>query len=179
MMFAKDDIEFIQGRLVNTIIAHDGEPYTVASVVSKKPYVYLILTPLDDTEEIIQINIDKVDFRPVPLGFINFDKGGCRYLSRIPHRAWKQGMTNSNITNHGIDIFRYKHDLRNTIINNYPTFAEANKRQVLTAFHRDFCVHNNTISYKDIGEVATYNAGKFTMVPRYFYLQEYLHEVLK
>lgn len=178
-MFAKDDIEFIQGRLVNTIISHNGEPHVVANVISKKPYVYLLVTPLDETKPIAQVNIDKVDFRPVSLGFINFPFNDCRYLSRIPHRAWKQGLTNNNITNHGIDVFRHKQELRNTIIGNYPTFAEANKKQVFTAFHRDFCVKNNIIAYKDIGEVATYNAGKFTMVPRYFYLQEYLHEVLK
>lgn len=178
-MFAKDDIEFIEGRLVNTIIQHNGEPSFVARVHKKDPYVYLDLTPLNADLPMYKVNIDKVDFRPVELGFINFDRHDCRYLSRIPHRAWKQGLTNNNITNHGLDVVRSRVELRKTIINDFPTFAEANKKQHLTAFHRDFCVKNNIISYKDIGEVATYNAGKFTMVPRYFYLQEYLHEVLK
>lgn len=178
-MFAKDDVDFIAKRLTNTIISDAGEPVVVSLVHEVNKYIYLNLQPLSEELAEREVNIDKVDFRPVPLGFINFDYSNCRYLTRIPHRAWRQGLTNDNVTNHGIDLFRCKKELRNTIVNNYPTFAEANKKKYTTAFHRDFCVLNNTISYKDIGIVANYNAGKFTMLPKYFYLQEYLHEVLK
>jgi hypothetical protein len=177
-MFAKDDIDFIKGRLVDTIISHNKEPSYVIDVNRLRDDVVLTLAPLKEDLPPYNANIDDADLRPVPLGFVNFDRSECRWFSRVPHRAWKQGMTMENTVCHGVDIRKYRSNLRRTIIGDYPKFTDACKKANLTAFHRDFAVKGKEIYYKDLGVVGVHDKGTFTLKPEWFYLQEYLHEVM-
>ena len=173
-MFLKDDVDFIAGRLNNSIVSYNNEPVSVGKVYKdKKGDVLADILDLNDTPY-SGVDIDQLDCRPVKLGFINFTTSDCRYLSRIPHRAWRQGMTVDNTLNYGIDLWRYRLNLRDTILGNYPTFAVANTKKYFTAFHRDFAVKKNLILYKDIGIIG--ELGKLD--PRFTYLDEYLQEAV-
>ena len=65
-------------------------------------------------------------------------------------------------------------DLRNTILNIYPSFSEASKSDYTTAFCRSFAVNNSEIHYR--GEVVGV-MGK-GLNPDKLYLREFFEEMV-
>lgn len=175
-MFAQDDIEFIQKRCVGSMFLHDKEPVMVDKVTrAKTGKIVFRMYKLFPDQNMFEVDMDKLCFKPVPLGFLNVTNKDCVYLERIPQRAWRQGTEQGNVYSNGIDIFRNLELLRNTIVGNYPAYKDACKKKVFTAFHRDFAVNSDQkILYKNVGVVGTRDA----LLPRYQYLREYLDEVL-
>lgn len=181
-MFAKDDLDYINGRLTGTIVSYKSEPIYVNSVGRTDDgdievnYLYL-----KDTGKKLKAYIDEIDMRPVKLGYMNFDGRDCIWLCRIPKRAWKQGLTNDHVSNGiGANISLTDHliPLRNTILGIYPTLEEASKSRHKIAFSRNFAIKKDEIFYKDFDCVGYYREGKASLKDRFLYLREYLEEVL-
>lgn len=181
-MFAKDDLDYINGRLTGTIVSYKSEPVYVTGVKrSRDNGIIVDYLYLKDTAKPFKVNIDELDMRPVRLGYINFDKRDCAWFCRIPKRAWKQGLTNDHVSNSvGVNINLTDNliPLRNTVLGNYPTLEQASRLKFKTAFSRDFAIRKDEIFYKDFDCVGYYREGKASLKDRFLYLREYLEEVL-
>lgn len=178
-MFAKDDIDFIRKRLEGTIIMYDDEPVYVNVIERMAGDVALIVTRISD-DIVEKASLDKFDFRPVSLGYINRARSGASWLARAPIRAWQQGLSQANVTstNGGVDIWDNRKYLRDTILGNYPTLQEASKSKVKKAFSKDFAIEGNDIHYKDRDVIGVYEKDKIVLKDRYIYLSEYIQEVV-
>lgn len=180
-MFAKDDLDYVQGRIVGTIVSHKNEPVYITSVqrYADDIQVNFVYLKAQNTQE--KDLIDALDMRPVKLGYMNFDRRDCVWFCRIPKRAWKQGLTNDHTYNGvgaHIDLTGNLNNLRDTVLGNYPTIAQASKSKYKKAFSRDFSVKGDEIYYKDFDCVGYYRQGNASLKDKYLYLREYLEEVL-
>lgn len=140
----------------------------------------------DPSQKVVSCPFEELDITPVPLGYINLENFAV-FSSRKPIRGyWRQGLGEGNFLTKG------PHQLRkipfvplyDTIINNYPSLENVikdveSKVVQSRAFHRHWALSNNkgkiTIDYRST-EVGVFD-GRFTLHPRFHYLNEYLGEV--
>ncbi len=178
-MFAVDDIDFIRKRVNNTLLrCNNGEPIIVSEVTAKGDKVFFRSLRIVDDKE-INVNMEDVDFRPVPLGYVNFERKDASWLCRAPIRAWRQGLHEENMVNLKDKIMNIRRNLRSTIMGEYPSLEDASKSQVLKAFHKDFAVFKGMVQYKGSRFIGNYNAKtkQVTLEKRFQYLEDYLQEV--
>jgi hypothetical protein len=177
-MFAKDDLDFIRRRLNGTIISYNDTPIYVVEVNRRGKGIFLQASNIS-TDEDLEVDIDDVDFTPVRLGYVNRTRRSATWLSRIPIRAWEQGLCSNHIssTEGHFDPVEERKNLYKTIKGDYPTIEKASKLMDKTAFARDFAILGSDIYYKDLDIVGSYQNQNIVLKDRYMYLREYIQEV--
>ncbi len=182
-------------RLGRTIIQFKGSPCWVeevrgdwsASARSLSSGKALLIADIRDKSE--------VDVTPVPLGFCDIE-GTARYLSRMPARRTKQGLSQESLHCEGIqvpDFYRSQglcKALSAVISNEYESFRNCYKHVdaggvTSKAFHRNWAIWKNQreeliVLFKHFGRVGVANKdGTVTLDPAFAYLNEtYYEEVL-
>lgn len=172
-------------RLGESIIRFEGEPIYVRGISSNYSMMFSFLkNPARNTETLL--SNPGVNMRPVPLGYINTNRG-CYYISRAPKRKWKQGLELASITfleytRAPINLHDYFRDLRKCILGEYPSIKEAysisRREGYSVAFSRTFAIDPYRHIYmkgKDIGHI---DDGHFTINDQCKYLKECVEEVL-
>jgi hypothetical protein len=173
----KDNIPYAKQRLVGTIVRIKDEPVKVLDISPKGIATAYFLK--DENE--FFTDIDNLNLEPVPLGYINY-KNQAYYLVRKPIREdWRQGLRVGNIAFIGPQGFMEfpRKELRDTILNQYPTFAQAveavaKQRKAKVAFSRVFAVSaDKELLYKERV------VGSFDKLPQLSDKFRYLHECLQ
>lgn len=145
-----DDYEYAKRNLVGSIVMHKGKPCNIMEIGGGKVRAYYLAND--------QIFIDALanfDINAFRLGYVNYPTYAT-YVSRIPARQWRQGLTNNTVVS--VDRFGVKLDkyIVPTILNQYPSFTfcveqcveeEAVKSK---AFSRSFSVYATPNSKKVI-----------------------------
>jgi len=159
------DIDHARMYLNDSIIRVESEPIYVLGIYSenyrRKLKYYTLKDMINDggKEKYIPLVSPKLNYNPVPLGYSN-TKGGCYYISRIAGRQWKMGLHigNINITDiygarlsKSMSRFLSDGSLRNTIINNYPSYRETleniKSKSIHQAFHRRYAITSESQLY--------------------------------
>ncbi len=169
------------GRITNRII------YTKLGLYNEEG-------PVIKNED-ISIKDKRVNFSPVPLGFVNFPENECIIVNRMPTRNWKIGLCSNNITISPVAGKRERRDdinsllvsvnLRNCILGIYPLFATAlrltNGGDVLDtiAFHRHFALQKRKeqvvlIYYKYKVAIGSFKDGELNLRNSFSFLKEHL-----
>lgn len=178
-----NDIEYIRGRLVGTILRIKEEPIIIQGAKFYRNKVKISATYLVSGLA-VEVNSEEINFESPPLGYVNYGKGAY-YVVRKPMRNdWKQGIRPGNIAfinQEGFYDIPHR-EFGNTILGRYPSFAlskslveDSNYEKV--AFSRDFSLGKDKLFwYKGI-VVGVYD--KMVTLDRDFeYLNEYVSEVL-
>lgn len=140
---------------------------------------------------------DEVDMNPLPLGMLavhqNDKVEASTYLSRLPQRAWKIGLTEYNIQVSKISDKEYTRlSLRDliylpaflkTVRGDYPSMKEtirlSNERKLPIAFSRRFAIEEDKLLYKTfivpVGEIQN---NKPVLSDNFKYLAQVLEEDL-
>ena len=175
-----DNLEEVNLRLKGTIVNYDGEPCYIQKAADDYPdgkirlfisMLPLFLRPFDvdqfeRDEQVVgstirkRIDSRKFDnFRPVKLGYCNFFRDGvakhCSYLSRVPVRRSKQGLSPEALHAAFYSRDGAPADFSNLIKNRsfyetikgiYPSFEEILPVLVpnsSVAFSREFCLYKD------------------------------------
>lgn len=180
-----DNLEYAQTRLNKTLVRVGEEPFYIREVddwgdgVAVEGYFYK--SPhIKQTFLVGELNLE-----PVPLGYVNYE-GGAYYLSRKNMREdWRQGLRQGNMFFIGPEgFFDFPIEpMRDTILNNYPSFQEAVKyieEEIVdqVAFSRRFALgRGKRLMYK--GRVVGTYDKLAKLSEAYIYLTEYLNEVME
>lgn len=107
--------------------------------------------------EQIAVNLphDSLDIRPVPLGYINTERG-TYYAARVPVRRYKQGLNTSNLRLHNngsvrISSLLTSKALGRCIMGSYPSFSVALRNALEgkpRAWARRWAVYGDDVSYR-------------------------------
>lgn len=186
-MYTNDDLAYVKGRLLGTVIAHQNKAVCVNNVLktsSKKPFTIASTEILTDKE--IDDTLDNYDLVPVPLGFVNLDNEwnrkatGSVYMSRTPIRQdWRQGfrMHQARFEYNDRGILPDLKSIAATIEGNYPSLdeaAERAKKVERTAWTRHFALDSEGgILYRGFGLVGAF----LNIKNREFKLNEKCHWV--
>lgn len=189
-MYGKD-FGYASTRILGTIVRliKDGSPVYVQHV---SPEGICMVIPIEKEwmlENAIRVHVDDLDYKPVRLGYVNCG-GEATYIQRIPmRRDWKQGLRQENCTTSGRRLFAIPMgDVKNCIINRYPTYAAAWKsvkpkprgRHKTLAWHRHWAVNTaGEVFYKNYEFVGRVNErGIPELISQYAYLKEALAETM-
>ena len=94
MKLYKDE-NYTIGRIHDTVIMINGEPHYVQHYDEWRYNVKRLST---GKSRLIDLRKTKVDLTPIPLGNIEVGNQDCFYLSRVPERRWKQGLTMESLS---------------------------------------------------------------------------------
>lgn len=197
MFFSLEDARH---RLENTLIStKDGIPIYVIKVSSYKNSEYKLTVSYLNSLNKGVFGLDEVSLSPVTLGYINTENEAV-YVSRKPCRVWKQGLSEDNFSykqyrspyNFSINVSNMS--LISAISNTYPSVIDCRKHILMgcisQAFSRDFSLFGpSSILYKNKYVVGRFNNSassldrddasvKYALDGRFFYLKEYLQEIL-
>lgn len=136
--------------------------------------------------EQLNITLEDINYKPLPLGFVNHGVN-TSYLSRKPKRDdWKQGMRRSNTAvtfslDNTSDV-SYK-DVCRSVENGFPSFSEClsllSGDTNSVSWHRHWAIDSSfNIYYKSLGVVGKYYSGELTLSHKYDYLNTYLQRSL-
>lgn len=191
MFFSRADAN---ARLGGTLVLYKGEPVHVYEVVgnSAKDFAAVIV-PLTNNakDQVVPLDKDLFDFRPVPLGYCNY-LADAIYLSRIPRRQWKQGL-HVGILEATVNGKRYgKFNtaticLADTVRGKYPSLSDAfntceKDRMNSCAFSRLFSINKNRIlTYKGRDKVGYFDSKlkTFKLEEDFFFLKELVQESIR
>lgn len=178
-----DDIEYIRGRLVGTVLRIGKEPVLIQGAKSYRGKVKIaaeyLLTGVG-----VEVGSDEVNFESPPLGYVNYRKDSY-YLVRKPMRNdWKQGIRPGNVAfvnQEGFYDFPHK-ELGSTILGLYPKFIACkdlidNNNFEKVAFSRDFALGKDSLFWYKGLVVGSYKEI-VTLDKDFEYLNEYVTEVL-
>jgi hypothetical protein len=199
-----DDMQYASGRLSNTIVNtvhgfpvyverpesapldEDDEEYDEDQPAVardwdavKKFFCYKL-----SNQEPISLTLEEIDLTPVRLGLIDTEEWGAVYITRLPVRGWKQGLSPESFTVFypGKELPRLSFPiwgLYDTIQRNYCTYDEALEKAKSTGLSRPF---SPKFSVGPQGELyyKCLQVGKNKELdPEFFYLEQYLDETLE
>ena len=112
-----NDYEYAHAKLSGSIVRHKGQPVTVFSVNEEGAAIKNHITLLCNC-----VPLEELDLTPVPLGYVNLGDG-ANYLTRIPHRSWKQGVRFGSLHTFSKYVCNFSVEgieLTNTILGRYP-----------------------------------------------------------
>lgn len=186
-MYGKD-YSYAQTRIQGTVlrISKTNIPVYIVRVTNSGECLAIpIEQPWHDFEKAIRVHVDDLNMHPVPLGYVNC-AGKATYLMRIPmRRDWKQGLRQENCWSSGRPFGEISmSDIKNCIMNVYPTFSRAvkdiavGKHPKTLAWHRHWAVTTGGIvMYKNHEIVGKLNdEGIVQLDSTYHYLREALEE---
>lgn len=96
--------EEAERRLADTVVVHGGRPFYIAELRGRGPNgIIAVGNYANDAGNRIQININDAafnKFRTPKLGYFNYfeDNKNCAYVSRVPARNQRQGMSGNNLS---------------------------------------------------------------------------------
>jgi len=174
-------------RLEHTLIRYKKEPVYIIDITQPSVTYFLMVEGLR-TDKISKVKLQdpEIDLSPVPLGNLNHE-GDTYYTSRIPQRAWKQGLHRDSFIAYSI-----KHGycglplpckaLLKTIANNYPSVKQSHRlieegTVVSSAFSRNFSIGDKRVivyQSKILIGVFTNNLKDFELDEAHFYFKEHL-----
>lgn len=184
-----ETVEDAHFRLTSSIILYKDRPVYVLNFINNTPR----MTCLDMLSQgHITVDLDKeeklIDITPVRLGYCNIG-GKAHYISRMPTRRYKQGLTSENVSCRTVDrdVLTTK-ELARTIMGQYPKIPVA-KDAILKscssmAFHRCFALRKGQNGAKHFSlmykgrEVGVLKGEIFTFGQGFFHLESLLREVL-
>ena len=194
------DLNHINNYLKSSLIRYDGEPIIPQDFSHEddgKFRIYYVNTR-DRSRGDARSDDPKLDYNPVPLGYVNWVVFGQRVnvyaAMRIPLRVWKVGLCSKSLS---IRPLGYTEDppttskmmtsvqLAMTVKGQYPTFAQACDEMIeseageaFTAFSRRFAISKHGALYNLYHQkpVGSWNRGtrELDLRPRF----KFLHEVL-
>lgn len=192
MLKLKYDLQdYAKMRLNNTIVKLDDNPARFYYYDGWK-YDVLFLDPdLGITRIDIKKDRDRIDITPIKLGYVNSPKDTI-FLSRVPCRKWKQGLSPENLYAEGVVLHYFDNSallekiskdgsLLSTINRKYPTIHECVESKVPKAFHKDFAIDSNSglLYSKGRLEIGKLGLHKIILRKNYLYLKDNLMGVLK
>ena len=132
--------------------------------------------------------LDKLDLKPMPLGYINFDQP--QFLSRMPRRDdWRQGLRMR--TTRGGRNFLWKplpEQFQDMVDGKYPSFKEAlqsvrDRQYRGRAFDRFFCLYKfggNVDIHYAANKIATIDKDdQIIWYPNFIHLKERFERIVK
>lgn len=179
-------------RLSNTVVRVNGSPHWVTEVrgdwsaLSRNLATWREFIIPDVRDEAV------IDVTPVTLGFCQIGER-ARYLSRVPSRRTKQGLSVESIFAEGGGLPNFSNDrhlskqLASTINNEYPSFTKAlseivKGQLVSLCCHKDWALLSRDgsifIMHKFSGRVGEVVNGKVVLDKKNSYLQENLESDL-
>lgn len=180
--------------LEGSIVMVDKVP-VIAESISDNIMAYRSLSRKYSTGH-VDLDSDRVDFTPMPLGFVNFNL--FDHLSnvvrafRIPIRQWRIGLTLGTLSlepdqsSETRKSILYSKNMENTILNSFPPFEHAiekvNGRTVNgIAFDREFAIGSNGQLFhlhtqKPVGEIYK---KEFKLYDPYMCLSEVLERAMR
>jgi hypothetical protein len=185
MLFEKDDLGFIAGRLSGTCFLHNEclHKYSSLDMVNKQVIVYSSCINVDGKIAKSAIDLEEICFGNLKLGNVN-NYGRCSYVSREAERRWKQGIDIRALktTNGAVDCFSPQ--FLKMLLNIYPTVKECFELPEDTeqAFSKEFCIVAKGRYYLLFkgSMVGTIKPDlSFQLEPRFQHLTEMLQERLK
>lgn len=141
-------VQDLQMRLGKSLVRYDGRPYFIMAIDGRT--VMGIFTD-NEREYTFKLPDTKLDVRPVPLGYANTGAEAL-YLSRVPQRRYKQGLSEESLKvlgRHAARRLLTSKPLAECILNKYPSYVAAckrvreDKRVSSVAFSRKFCVEKD------------------------------------
>ncbi len=178
------DYNYASSRLAGTVVRlKDGTPVIVDDV---HPRMKVTVVALEKLDELIEVNLDDLNLKPVPLGMCNWN-GQTTYLCRKPmRRDWKQGLRAGNFTS----LFGFPAEvippgtLSEVIKGIYPTFKEAlekfkDKKVMSVAWSREWAVdRHGVLTHKGNQQVGQIVDGNCVLFEQFQHLREsYLESV--
>ena len=161
-----DDVEFARSRLVGGFALHRGVPVCICDVGGKFDAVCEFE---NGRRSVIPITDLSFDFS------IGYLPSGMVHWHRCASRQWKQSLTTR-------ELFGRKNGARQMVTDHVPTKSvvfrmlsgnfEWRGREVNHAFHKDWALVNDCLYFR--GELV--GNGDGTLLQKYFYLAEALHE---
>lgn len=154
MAYEEASLDDLTTILHNTVIRYRKKPVFVKEVDGRELWLTSLENPKEKANPVSLSDLE-IDFTPVPLGFVNFNKYAY-YITRVPSRQYKQGLSTGNIA---IEAVEENHDtifgiqtLQNVcnkslaacILGRYPCLEQAIKDVVegakSVAFSRQFAI---------------------------------------
>lgn len=186
-----DDYEYARTRLENTIVRDNkGEPLYIHRLEHGGECLVGYLKEGNLMEKIVRINLELINCKPVPLGYVN-TAGKATYLMRIPMRKdWKQGLRAANCASSAEPIFEMCNKaLANCIKGVYPTFKSTlteitkspkiGRSYKIIAFHRHWALSGDgSVLYRNNLVVGKLVEGSIVLNDSFNYLRESLNEVV-
>lgn len=195
-MYTKEffDLQHAKSYLQGGIIRYRGNPVYVQNVASGRTPADFLIT-YHELKDVREGNYPKLgnfpdkafDLNPVPLGMLNLGEGSVGYVSRMPIRQWKVGMTATNtklirvFTGDLImDLRRqmFSLNMRDAILGNYPSLNTVLHGGRGAAFSRRFAVKANKLYYRTRGRVGRIVNKLPKLDDNFFFLREVLMEDL-
>lgn len=177
-----------ESRLNSSVVSYEGRPVFVVTATAKR----CVVTPLgEDEDSYFTVKTTDLDLTPVPVGNVIL---GNYYVNvqRAPVRRWKQGLDRGSMSYGNMpwrvdtDIRVNSHQVKNAIINSYPTVAEAlemvlDGRRIAVPFSRNygFGMVDDVphLLWKD-KTIGVFGKGQIDIFRKFFYLKENLLGVL-
>lgn len=187
-----DEQDNISMRLLNSVVRVGKTPVYVIDAGAQE-IRYKSLT--SGRENTINLKSPRLDLSPIPLGYVNY-RGEIYYLSRMPVRKYKQGLSSESLNMNGRngrakDVLRSK-ALAKCVLGQYPSQQEAIQRikdgEIMgLAFSRQFAICENggfggggenaelslRFRGKAVGKI-TRKHDELQLLPSFIYLQEKL-----
>lgn len=192
-MYPNDNVAYAFGRLVGTIIRHEGSAVEVLDVREdgNRPLQIKAISLLKD--KAVVDSIDNFDLTPVKLGWVNnYRDVMASYYTRAPIRQdWRQGFRQFNARvfyapGKGQKIGEFdKKAVAKTIEGQFPPFGEVVEKLKALPFKeyalswcRDFALTGNgTVLYKMYGKVGDFKDGTILLDEKFVWVEESLKEV--
>jgi hypothetical protein len=119
-----NDYEYAHAKVSGSIVKFNDRPVMVHSINSEGALIkfmdalYMKSEPEQSSKELVPLA--KLDFSSFPLGYVNC-ANNCLYVTRIPHRNWKQGIRSANLAAYqGSMVSIGSAEFINMLLNNYP-----------------------------------------------------------
>lgn len=143
------DPHYARQALANSLIRVGESPVWVGGFDGWATTLYYPIngktSRVEDIREVKKLNIE-----PVPLGYVNL-KTRAEFISRIPRRRWKQGLSREAVSAPVSDIFLKSRALGNCILNRYPAIEVSillvkTHQVVSSAFNREWAIGSGVVA---------------------------------
>lgn len=188
-------------HLHHTVIMYDDRPVWVEDVFSNdRNDILCTLNFLPRVRDPFSVSVfdPKLDARGMGqrLGYMNyFNQNGVVFLSRIPSRQYKQGLSRGNVAatydsqgrrTFDFSLYSRRPEFVDMLTGTYPTFEEACRRLeaepniAAIAFHREFALQRDELGYYLLlfkgTKVAWGDPKSFKLPSHFIYLKEVLQK---
>lgn len=116
-----DCSEYAESRLSDTLVMEGDNPVRVVCVDGD-----MVCEVIDDlTGEVHRVDLERLNIKSPPLGFVNTPRG-CFYLARRPmRRDWRQGVRPNNVIRLDTEAQANMMDIARCMKGDYPSIKEA------------------------------------------------------
>lgn len=109
------DYKWARHKLIGSVVSWMGKPVLVDDIDLQCHVTVNIL----GKGKYLGLELKDLDLTPLSLGNANY-QGSCSYLSRLPLRQWRQGLTTRNVRGNPFNVPFSSRSFVDTIIGKYP-----------------------------------------------------------